>query len=282
MNVRIVVNDQEFPVHHELLLAIAKNLPENEHYRALAHTLIALAVPSITCGLIESSGAFLAQKDLDALWDRGDLDIRRCLVEKAEFVGQLTDAQAQAIIATDDPQILKSIARRTILLYPDRVEGRGMRLSGAMADALLEHLAHCRYPEVRQSLATDDSTPFKFKPAFRECMKSGFNVESAFSVMQPEDIVLLTAVPLKTLQYIAYNVENIANIEARKGLIHLLCAHPDPSVRLELAKNSRAPKSALVRLLTDADSDVCLKASETLADIGFYEENARFVEAAAD
>lgn len=281
MTARIVVNDQEFPLHYELLLAIAKNLPASEHYRPLAKALVALGVPSITCGLLKYSGALLAQDDLDALWGSGDADIRRCLVEKAEFVGQLTDAQAQAIIATDDPQTLKSTARQANLLYPARTGVQGMRLSGAMADTLLEHLAHSRYPEVRLALA-DDVIPFKFRPPFRECLESGFSVKSAFSGIQPEDIVHLRVVPLETLQHMAYSVEKIANSEARKGVIHLLCAHPDPSVRLELAKNSQAPKSALVRLLTDVDPDVCLMASETLADIGYYEEGTRFAESASD
>lgn len=282
MNTRIVIDSQDFPVHYELLLAIAKNLPASKHYRELAHALIALGIPSITIGLIKGSGALLSQEDLDALWGAGDTDIRRCLVERPHFVGQLTDAQAQAIIAADDPQMLKSIARQANLLYPTRGGAQGIRLSGGMADALLEHLVHSQYPEVRLALADEDNIPFKFRPSFRECVESGISVKSVFPAMDPEDIILLRRVPLETLQHIAYHVEEMVNSEAQRGVIHLLFAHPDPSVRLELAKNSQAPKFALVRLLTDVDPDVCLMASETLADIGFYEEAAQFPEVPGD
>ena len=276
MNAHITINDQKFPVYSQFLLAIAKNLPVNEHYKPLAWALIALGVPSITMGLIKFSGALLDQEDLDKLWAVGDPNARKSLLTKPEFVAQLTDAQAQDILDADDPDMLRSVAENPELFYPCHWGRRGTRLSGAMADALLEHVAGSHYPKVRQTLAEDYGTPRKFLPAFRECVESGLSVKGVIFAIQPEDIELLNAVSVETLHHVAYKVESIANEAALKGVIHLLCSHPDPSVRLELANNSQAPKSALVRLTRDADLDVSQVAKETLQEIDFYEANAQF------
>lgn len=276
MNAHITINGQEFPVHSQLLLAIAKNLPAKEHYKPLAWAIIALGMPSITAGLIKSSGALLDQEDLDKLWDAGDPNIRKSLLAKPEFVAQLTEAQARDILDADDPDMLKSIAERPELLYPCHWGRHGTRLSGAMADALLEYVAGSRYPKVRQTLAEDYGTPRKFFPAFRECVESGLSVKGVIFAIQPEDIELLNTASVETLHHVAYKVDSIANDAALRGVIHLLCSHPDPSVRLELANNSQAPKPTLVRLSKDADLDVSQAAKETLQEIDFYEAHAQF------
>lgn len=277
MNAHITINDREIPVYSQLLLAIAKNLPDNEHYKPLAWALIALGVPSITMSLIESSVALLDREDLDELWAAGDPNIRRSLLEKREFVGHMTDAQARDILDADDPDMLKSVAENPGLLYPSQWGKHGTRLSGAMADALLEHIAGSRYPKVRQTLAEEHSTPYKFHPTFRECVESGFSVKALASTIQPEDIELLHTASMETWHHIASDVKYIINGAASRDVVHLLCSHPDPSVRLELAKNFQAPKAALLRLSRDADLDVSQAAKETLREIYFcfFEENAR-------
>lgn len=264
MNVQLIVNDRMFPVHYELLTVIAECVPEGTHYRRLVKALAALNVPSITSRLLEAAGESLDQEDLDSLWASSGLDIRRSLVKMPRFVERLTDAQAQDIINTDDLKMLKSLANWPHLLYPAEGKSRATRLSGAMADTLLEHLAHSRYPEVCQTLADEEDTPFKFRPVFRECVEDGISVEKVFPTILPEDIELLETVPIEALQTIAYNVERIGNREARKAVIGLLCKHPDPSVRFELARNTQAPKWALELLLRDIEPDVSQTARESL------------------
>ena len=143
--VYLVINGRKFPVHYLHLLAIAAHLPDGTHCRELAGALLALGVPSIAMVLIASSGALLTQDDLDALWAGGDPNIRRSLAAKPEFVEQLTDAQARDILAADNREVLKFLARRADLLFSDPA-GRQGRLSPAMADALLEHIAGSPYP----------------------------------------------------------------------------------------------------------------------------------------
>lgn len=264
-NVQLIVNGREFPVHYRLLLAIVEHFPEEEHYGELARALAALNLPSITENLIDSP--LLDQQDRDALWAAGDPDTRRNLIATSAFLRHLTDAQARDILAADDPDMLESIARGANRLYPDSAGRQGTRLSGAMADALLEHAAHSRYPAVRQTLAEHRNTPRKFRPSFRECVASGFSLQDMdISNLQPANVDLLGTASRETLQSFANVVERIENHAARQGVIDMLCAHPDPAVRLELAENRQAPRSALQRLLEDAEPDVSLAARRSLDD----------------
>lgn len=276
-NVQLIINGQAFPVHYRLLLAIAEHFPEDDHYGELARALAALNVPSVTENLIDSPQ--LTPQDRDALWAAGDADIRRDLVSTSAFLRHLTDAQAQDIIAADDPDMLESVARRSNRLYPDRAGRQGTRLSGALADALLERVAGSRYPVVRQTLAEHRNTPLKFRPSLRECMESGFSVRhGGFSDLQTEDIDLLGAAARETLLSLANEVESIEDDAARQRAIDLLCAHPDPSVRLELAENRQAPRSALRRLLGDAEPDVVMAARQSLGEDEAYVVTDRFTE----
>lgn len=291
MNVQLVINGQKFPVHYRHLLAIAEHLPADGAYsREVAKALVSLGVPSIAMSLINSSfwasyttlrcpfsSSLLTQQDLDELWAEGDPDIRRSLAININFVCQLTDSQARDIIMADDPEMLEVIAANANLLYP-ALKGlykdiQGKRLSRTAADALLEHIAGSRYPKVRQALAESWNTPFQFRPAFRECVASGFRAEAVLVTIQPEDIELLKTESVETLQDIARHVEDIRNKRARLAVIKVLCAHPDPSVRMALAQNRYAPTEALRFLARDAEAEVRLIARKLLYALGIYVPN---------
>lgn len=274
MNVQLIVNGRTFPVHYQLLLTIVENIPSGAHYREVARALLALGVPSITANLIKSSAEWLSRQDLDELWAAGDPDIRRSLMAKPEFVKCLTDAQAQDIIHADDPVMLKSVAEMAILLYPAKAAEPEMRLSGAMADALLEHIANSRRPELCQILANSCGTPLTARPAFRKCMESGCDPEKVFSTIQPEDVGLLDGASMESLRHIASDVERIDSQEAQTRVMELLRTYSDPSVRLALARNRQAPRAALELLLEDAEPDVRLSARKSLGLGGDGDEGA--------
>lgn len=264
--VQLCIKGQNFPVHYRFLLTIAKTVPRGAHYSELVTEFMALGVPSITKRLIESPWVELEPQFLDELWAVGDLNIRKSLAENWDFLGWLTDAQARDILDIEDREMFESIAVRNgqIIPSPGHWHGYDTRLSSTMHDTLFEHIMTSRYPEARRVLAEDIFMPFHFRPSFRECVEAGFKVGRVIPAIQPEDIPLLNAVSLKSLQDIARHVEKIRNDEARREVIHFLCTHSDPSVRLALARNRRAPQAVLESLLTDAEPDVVLAAGKSL------------------
>lgn len=292
-DVRLVINGRMFPVYHRHLLAIAEKWPEGgESSRELVKALVALGVPSIAKNLLkaESAGSILSREDLDEFWAMGDADIRRCLVENWDFLERLSDEQAQDILDADDPAMMKSMAGKARALdfarkgnQNTRLSDRNVRnpvqslmsllwrenpearLSDRMADALLGHIANSRYPEIRQTLehAYSDMHP-RFRPSFRECLESGFDMEEVSAAIQPEDVELLNTAPVETLDHIAYHLGRIRNDEARRAVGRLLAAHPDPCVRFELATWAHAPRPVLELLLKDADLDVSGAARRSL------------------
>lgn len=277
-NVHLVVKGRLYPVHHQHLLAIAADLPEDGVYsRKLAKELVALGVKSITMSLIHSpSLSLLDRRDVDRLWKEGDPDIRRSLVAEPDFVKRLTTAQAKDIIRADDPDMLESIAEMAHLLYAGQGRDQGLRLYYDVANALLEHIAGSPYPRVRLALAQNRYAPLRYRPAFRTCVESGLcltDAEETLSTIQPEDIELLNTESMETLCDIALRVEDIEDEAAQRGVIDLLCAHPDPCVRLALAKNSDAPRPAMERLLEDEEPDVRQAARATLRDMDRYSVN---------
>lgn len=263
VDAKLIVNGNEFPIHYKMLSVIADNLPDSRHYAPLAHALLALDVPSITLGLIRNDA--LSLDDLDAIWEKGDLDLRRRLVDENIFRSNLTDAQAEQIIAINDSEILKSLARYAERLYPDKGKKQAMRLSGKMADALLEFMANHSDGDVRRELAENYDVPAKFRPSFAEMVKMGIVIwHGLVDDMTQDDLDLLSISPLEILKTVANSVEDIKDSEVREKVIDFLCSHPDPAIRLELAENSAAPHSALRRLTEDSDLDVVQAAWDSL------------------
>lgn len=252
---RIIVNGQEFPINFLLLKTMADNLPDQQNYADFAKALVELDIVSITKGVLGSD--FLDTQTLDGIWSIGNVELRRKLASKSEYVKMLTNEQARDIINDDDPEVLGSIALNACLLYPKDDSKQACRLSGEMADVLIKHIQNHPNSEVRLKLAENYRIPGKFRPSFMESIKQGCSSYSVnYARITNDDIVHLPELPTDILENMAKYVENIKDDKVRRSVIDFLCAHQDPSVRMALASNYWAPKYAIDQLKMDADADI--------------------------
>lgn len=265
-DVKLVINGQEFPLYYKMLLSIAENLPNEDNYKPLVQALLALDIPSVTYELVIRE--LLNREEMDAVWAKGVIDSRRGLAESNSFLKNLTDAQAREMIDLDDSEILKNVARYAEVLYPDDDDkDQAARLSGQMADTLLEFISEHPNSVVRERLMDNTEAPEKFRPRFAEMIKKrDVGWINDLSTFRSEDIEALNDTSLANLKVVAGNVEDIKDKQVRAQVVELLCGHPDPIVRLELAENYSAPKSALRKLVHDPDRDVAATAAERLEE----------------
>ena len=251
------------PVNYLLLKEIAAHLPDNRQSGGLILALMRMDIPSINTQLAGKDCLDTAQRD--ALWDTGDKDVRRALVGNTSFLNVLTDAQAQAIMDMDDREMLLTVARFAEMLFPARGEKYALRLSGAKADALLDHMIHHKNLEVRRELAENPDVPLKFCVSVMEHLNIGahsWNMPLAF--LTEEDIPALMQTDRKNLCYLANNIEDVENIALRQRVAHLLAEYADPEVRLALAANTSAPHEILQALLQDNEPDVAIAAQRNI------------------
>lgn len=264
-DVKLTINGEEFPVHYKLLCQLARFLPDDAKYLPILRALVALEIPSITYELADKE--VLTIEERDKLWEKGDRQIKRLLADESKFRKNLTDAQAEEIIELNDSEILSSIAGYCEQLYPSSDDEQAMRLSGKMADQLLEFLLKHPNDNVRDRLAGNSDTPAKFRIPVSEMIENGMDAfRSTGEMLTEADLEALPKANAEMLKSIANSVEHIKDREVRQKVIDFLCASPDPAVRMELAENSWAPKSALEKLVNDPDADVALAARRTLDD----------------
>ena len=69
---------------YRLLKVLAENLPEEKEYTELTEALLELGMPSISEELIGNS--LLTKAQYDTLWENGNLDVRRSLVDEEDFL----------------------------------------------------------------------------------------------------------------------------------------------------------------------------------------------------
>jgi len=258
-----------YPINYNLLVTLAENLPEDRVYNELAAAMIDLGIPSITENLVSRESVTCKQRD--ALWESGNIDIRRALVKTDEFLAELTDQQAHDLMADNDVVSLKRVAAYCELLYPDGNNDQADRLSGETADELIKFMRNHEDSEVRQELAENLSTPTKFLPPLRDSIKHGskqFNMKG----MTDEDIPLLEGAPREVLENFGGYIEEIQDKGLRREVGKLLAVHIDPAVRIALAENENAPLGVLRLLLKDSEPDVVAAAKETLLNLGEDDE----------
>ena len=275
-------NGQEFPMSYSILKELVENLPdENEYssycmvkvlaenieddtkYAELANALLGLGIPSITRMVIEN--ITLTGEQYDRLWENGNRDVRRSLVAETAFLANLSDAQARDIIDANDPNMLRLIAKWAEKLYPDDEDAeQAARLSGEMADAVLEHI--CKHPDcrVRHALMGNSSAPDKFLPPVRVYIEESVTKFIPLAGMTREDMESLAHASLDTLEYLAENIEAIRDKRIRREVVKVLLAHPDPAIRLALVENTEAPEYAVKALLDDNDADIAATAKKEL------------------
>ena len=278
-DIMIIINGSEHACGYELARALAENLPESKAYDAIAEDLLALGIPSITERLAEREG--LGMSALDAIWESGDIDIRRKLARNESFRLSMTDRQAQDIMDDDDISTLISLAMDARDLYPDPDCGCTTRLSIEAANRLMEHMITHRDPLVWQALADHVFAIRHFPPAVQarirtlpgKCLSrfsgehSGLRAHLSLDTMYYDDIMRMDKAPRCALEYIAQNIEDIRDRRVRSITAKKLAGHADPLIRLTLAQNPRVHRLILEDLACDSEPDVAAAAAETIAEL---------------
>lgn len=259
--IRLTKDGREFPIPHSMLKDLASACPEGPLGRELGRALLALGIPSVTEELLHKD--FLTVEDRDAIWAAGDIDLRRRMLGFKEFLSQLTDAQAREIMEQDDVEMLQAVGGWCECLYPG--DDGGVRISGAAADRLMEHIRNHENAEVRGAMAKNSFTPPRFFPPLKEYIRNGYDMGGyPFAGLSVEDVALFKGQSRDMLEVLAYHVDDIEDRDTRKAAVSLLADHPDPEVRLALAENDNAPRLAFELLAADADPEIAALAVEKL------------------
>ena len=147
------------------------------------------------------------------------------------------------------------------------------RLSRRMSDKLLRFLRNHEDPRIKEAIARASmdeelitSVAEELCVPFTECLRLGIDCgnEYTMATMRPADVEQLRTAPYSVLERVAQWAESVTDAAAQEALLHSLTTHPDPAMRLALARNYEMPREALERLCADADADVAHAARESL------------------
>lgn len=258
-NVEIVVNGISFSVDYNLLAAITNSFPSESQYADLGRQLVALGINSITENLVYNME--YDQELFDRIWESGDLQLKRVLLENSDFFENLTDSQAQEALDSNDVEICCILARNCEkLIYSAK------RLSADVGAPIVEALAHNEHLEVRHSFLHNPDLPEKFMPDFAKLVTENIAEpdSAAIATMQESALNLLPRVSRSLLLSLADNIDAIENKKVKKSVALYLATHPDPAIRIALAANPNTPKSAFDILLADSEPDVVAEAKDSL------------------
>lgn len=153
-HVALEIGAEAYPLNLELLLTICDYCDLEEGGEALVTPLFDTGHPLIRASIIYSG--HLSREQQDEAWVAGHADVCRELLRQPEFYDNLSDAQAEDIMALDDQLMLQEVARMIHLLYlpPGHPENR--RLSPKMRDRLLAFVAGHDDPEVTRFFEPHD------------------------------------------------------------------------------------------------------------------------------
>ena len=250
MYLRLREDGPELPIGHDLLLGLAGALDYRNSHPELVNALLELGIPSLNKELV---GIELETEQMDRLWDSGDLELRRALLDKADFILVLTDSQAQDILAADDIPMLQKLAGVCKLL---EISFPAQRLSPAMRDRLWLHLRRHADRGVQEELADNDRLPDAITIPTVERLRLGLPMDSAaFRDLRQDDLPVLFQAPLSTLMRLTGEAENIRDPDVCRTVLERLAAHPDPAVRLALAEDT-TDADILTTLAADPDPGV--------------------------
>lgn len=270
------IQGKEIPLPFSLLLKIAESCPDDAAGEELGNALFELGIPSISEGLVGKD--FLSLEQQDALWESGDVDLRRALLGTEKFVSRLSDAQAREIIALDDVQMLENLGGWIEALdfeeddddEDDDDEGEAARLSAELAHMLVKHIRNHENVRVRAALAENWGAPANFMPPFSEYVRyvrEGYDINpKSLKTITVEDVQAISQGSRDLLTELATYVEDIGDARARKAAVAMLSGHPDPEVRLALVRNLEAPRQAFKLLAKDDEPEISALARERLQD----------------
>ena len=263
MDVKLKVNGQEFELPYRLMEAIVHRIGDGEHFAGLVRAIIALNIPSLTKYLVDK--ACLTTGERDEIWASGTDDIKIALLDTQQFVDMLSEEQAREIMEKKQPEMLEKVAELAERLYPDKDSDQATRISGQMADELLEMIAQHPDEDVRRKLMANPKAPSKFKPVLPEIKRIHTDLPSScVRYISRNDVAMFKNANLDVLTTIAENIEEIKDKVAQEELGNYLAIHRDPEVRQALARNFSAPRNLLEILANDPDADIAADALENL------------------
>lgn len=259
---RLTDGGKEFAFPYSLLKILADDYPDDPHCAELGNALLDLGIPSITERLVDKE--FLTMEQRDAIWESGDVDVRRRLLHVVDFISRLTDAQARDLVEMDNVKMLETVGEWADELYPG--PGERKRLLKASRDMLIKHIRTHKNVKVREALL--NSCVFfdkRYTAPLSKHIKNGCRLTwHIFEDATMADILALEGQSRKILVGLAENIEDISNPKVLKAAVAILAAHPDPEVRLALVKNDSAPRFALELLTQDADPEIAATAKDKL------------------
>lgn len=140
------IDGEEYLLNLELLLTICDYCDLEECGASLVTPLFDTGHPLIRASIIYSG--HLSQEQLDEAWAEGHALVCRELLEQPEFFDNLSDVQAEDIMALDELLMLQIVAQRIHELYRPKEYPESARLSPSVRDRLLAFVANHGNQEV--------------------------------------------------------------------------------------------------------------------------------------
>lgn len=155
--VALEVGGVEYPLSLELLLTICDYCDLEGEGAPLVTPLFDTRHPRIRASII-SSGQ-LSPEQQDAAWGDGHVEVCRELLKELAFYDNLSDSQAEDIMAIDDLHMLQTVARMIHVLYLPEDPSLRRRLSPKVRDRLLAFVAYHENPEITRFFKSHDMIP---------------------------------------------------------------------------------------------------------------------------
>ena len=144
--VALEIGGEDYLLNLELLLTICNYCDLEECGVTLVTPLFDTGHPLVRASIIYAGQ--LSPEQQDEAWEDAYVPACRELLKQPEFFGNLSDAQAEDIMALDDLHMLQTVARSMHTLYLPKERRESDRLSPSMRDRLLAFVANHENPEV--------------------------------------------------------------------------------------------------------------------------------------
>lgn len=266
MDVKVVVNGQEFPVGYRFVRMLAKiiDCTKRKNY-PLARALAKCGHPYVVIPLIEGDKLF--QEDYDAQWKSGERNIRLALLKNSAFLERASQDIIRDVLVYGDEEILLSLTRNISSI--DGIWQTFEGITGLSQEGwhLLRFLKYHHLKSVRREYAKVGWLPDGLFMNFEETRRVGAPLmEFPLENMSSGDSQLINLDDRAECLWLASHIGKIRNLEAIRTVCLKLARHPDPQIRLGLARNIRTPNYILKILLRrkNEDYDIRIAASRAL------------------
>lgn len=158
------IGGEEYSLNLELLLVICDYCDLEEDGASLVPPLFDTGHPLIRASIIYAGQ--LNREQEDEAWEEGHVAVCRELLKLPVFFDNLSDSQAEDIMALNDLHMLQRVAQMIYMLYPAEEHQGSRRLSPKVRDRLLAFVASHENPEVTRFFE-----PHDIPPQFLESLK---------------------------------------------------------------------------------------------------------------